>query len=234
MWLVSPAIRIRVWPSDKRGTYAGLVEKIPYLQQLGITAVELMPVFQFDPQDAPAGFSNYWGYSPLSFFAPHGAYSLAKDPLGSLDEFRGMVKALHQAGIEVILDVVFNHTGEGDRKGPTLCYRGLADNVYYMHDRDDATYANYSGCGNTLNTNNPIVRRLIIDSLRHWVREMHVDGFRFDLASILSRDERGPLSKTRRLSGTLEPRSNFSPTMFLKNVHRKTFFTSYFSKLGFL
>jgi glycogen operon protein len=177
--------------SDKRGTYAGLVEKIPYLQQLGITAVELMPVFQFDPQDAPAGFTNYWGYSPLSFFAPHGAYSSRKDPLGSLDEFRDMVKALHRASIEVILDVVFNHTGEGDRWGPTLCYRGLADNVYYMHDRNYATYADYSGCGNTFNANNPIVRRLIIDSLRHWVREMHVDGFRFDLASILSRDERG-------------------------------------------
>ena len=176
---------------EKRGTFAGLVEKIHYLQQLGITAVELMPVFQFDPQDAPAGLTNYWGYSPISFFAPHGAFSTRKDPLGPLDEFRDMVKTLHRAGIEVIIDVVFNHTAEGDGRGPTLCYRGLANNVYYMLDRDHVAYANYSGCGNTFNANNSIVRRLIIDSLHHWVTEMHVDGFRFDLASILSRDENG-------------------------------------------
>jgi glycogen operon protein len=176
---------------DKRGTYAGLVEKIPYLQQLGVTAVELLPVFQFDPQDAPPGFSNYWGYSPVSFFAPHAAYSSRQDPLGPLDEFRDMVKALHRAGIEVILDVVFNHTAEGDQGGATICYRGLANDFYYMLEPDGFSYANYSGCGNTFNTNNPIVRRLIIDSLHHWVREMHVDGFRFDLASILSRDEQG-------------------------------------------
>ena len=178
-------------PDCKRGTYAGLVEKIPYLQELGVTAVELLPVFQFDAQDAPEGFSNYWGYSPVSFFAPHAAYSSRTDPLGPLDEFRDMVKALHRAGIEVILDVVFNHTAEGDQRGPTLCYRGLANNFYYMLEPDGASYANYSGCGNTFNANNPIVRRLIIDSLHHWVREMHVDGFRFDLASILARDERG-------------------------------------------
>ncbi len=177
--------------ADKRGTYAGLIEKIPYLQQLGITAVELLPVFQFDPQDAPQGFTNYWGYSPVSFFAPHAAYSSGTDPLGPIDEFRDMVKALHRAGIEVILDVVFNHTAEGDQRGPTLCYRGLANNFYYMLEEDGVSYANYSGCGNTLNANNPIVRRLIIDSLHHWVQVMHVDGFRFDLASILSRDEQG-------------------------------------------
>ncbi len=176
---------------DKRGTYAGLVEKIPYLQQLGVTAVELLPVFQFDPQDAPPGFSNYWGYSPVSFFAPHAAYSSRQDPLGPLDEFRDMVKALHRAGIEVILDVVFNHTAEGDQGGATICYRGLANDFYYMLEPDGISYANYSGCGNTFNANNPIARRLIIDSLHHWVREMHVDGFRFDLASILSRDEQG-------------------------------------------
>jgi glycogen operon protein len=178
-------------PPEKRGTYAGLVEKIPYLQQLGVTAVELLPVFQFDPQDAPNGLTNYWGYSPVSFFAPHAAYSSRREPLGAIDEFRDMVKALHRAGIEVILDVVFNHTAEGDRNGPTFCYRGLAHNFYYMLGSGGSTYANYSGCGNTLNTNNPIVRRLIIDSLHHWVREMHVDGFRFDLASILARDEHG-------------------------------------------
>ncbi|HTP65617.1 MAG TPA: glycogen debranching protein GlgX [Geobacteraceae bacterium] len=177
--------------TGKRGTYAGLIEKVPYLKQLGITAVELLPVFQFDPQDAPPGFTNYWGYSPLSFFAPHAAYSSRKDPLGPLDEFRDMVKALHRAGIEVILDVVFNHTAEGNEQGPTFCYRGLADDFYYMPGSDGTPYANYSGCGNTFNTNNPIVRRLILDSLHHWVREMHVDGFRFDLASILARDETG-------------------------------------------
>ena len=177
--------------AGRRGTYAGLIEKVPYLKQLGITAVELLPVFQFDPQDAPLGYTNYWGYSPLSFFAPHAAYSSRRDPLGPLDEFRDMVKALHRAGIEVILDVVFNHTAEGDERGPTLCYRGLADDFYYMRGPDGTPYANYSGCGNTFNTNNPIVRRLILDSLHHWVREMHVDGFRFDLASILARDETG-------------------------------------------
>ena len=177
--------------ADNRGTYAGLVEKIPYLQELGVTAIELLPVFQFDLHDAPEGFVNYWGYSPISFFAPHAAYSSRTDPLGPLDEFRDMVKALHRVGIEVILDVVFNHTAEGDHRGPTLCYRGLANNFYYMLEPDGTTYANYSGCGNTFNANNPIVRRLIIDSLHHWVREMHVDGFRFDLASILARDEQG-------------------------------------------
>jgi isoamylase len=179
--------------TGKRGTYAGLIEKIPYLRELGVTAVELLPVFQFDPQDAPQGFPNYWGYSPVSFFAPHAAYSSRTDPLGAVDEFRDMVKALHRAGIEVILDVVFNHTAEGGKGGPTLCYRGLANNFYYMLEADGSTCANYSGCGNTLNANTPIVRRLIIDSLHHWVNEMHVDGFRFDLASILARDERGRL-----------------------------------------
>jgi isoamylase len=177
--------------AGKSGTYAGLIEKIPYLKDLGITAVELLPVFQFDPQDAPAGRVNYWGYQPVSFFAPHHAYSSRKDPLGVLDEFRDMVKALHRAGIEVILDVVFNHTTEGGADGPTLCYRGLANDFYYILEKDKARYADYTGCGNTLNANQPIVRRLIQDSLRYWVTQMHVDGFRFDLASILSRDESG-------------------------------------------
>jgi glycogen operon protein len=175
----------------KRGTYAGLVEKIPYLQDLGITAVELLPVFQFDPQDAPGGRVNFWGYQPISFFAPHHAYSSRKTPLGVLDEFRDMVKAFHRAGIEVILDVVYNHTTEGGQTGPTMCYRGLANDVYYILEGDRSRYADYTGCGNTLNANQPIVRRLIQDSLRYWVTEMHVDGFRFDLASILSRDESG-------------------------------------------
>jgi glycogen operon protein len=175
----------------RRGTYAGLIEKIPYLRDLGVTAVELLPVFQFDPQDAPAGLANYWGYQPVSFFAPHHAYSSQRKPLAVLDEFRDMVKALHRAGLEVILDVVFNHTTEGGATGPTLCYRGLANDFYYILGEDKSRYADYSGCGNTLNANQPIVRRLIQDSLRYWATQMHVDGFRFDLASILSRDENG-------------------------------------------
>jgi isoamylase len=175
----------------KRGTYAGLIEKIPYLQQLGITAVELLPVFHFDVQDCPPGRVNYWGYAPLSFFAPHPAFSSRKDPLGPANEFRDMVKALHRAGIEVFLDVVFNHTAEGDHLGPTLSFRGLDNNAYYILEPDRSRYANYSGTGNTLNANHPIVRRMIMDSLRYWVEAMHVDGFRFDLASILSRDSSG-------------------------------------------
>ena len=177
----------------RRGTFAGVIEKIPYLQQLGITAVELMPVFQFDPQDAPSERVNYWGYAPVSFFAPHQAYSSRQDPLEPLDEFRDMVKALHRAGIEVILDVVFNHTAEGNHDGPTLSFRGLDNPTYYILEQDRARYANYSGTGNTLNANHPIVRRMILDSLRYWVKEMHVDGFRFDLAAILERDESGQL-----------------------------------------
>lgn len=176
---------------QKRGTYAGLIEKIPYLQKLGITAVELLPLFQFDPQDAPPGRVNYWGYAPVSFFAPHQAYSSRQDPLGAVDEFRDMVKALHRAGIEVILDVVYNHTAEGKEDGPTFCYRGLENAAYYLLEEDRSRYSNYAGTGNTLNANHPIVRRLIVDSLRYWVEVMHVDGFRFDLASILTRDEAG-------------------------------------------
>ena len=176
---------------EKRGTYAGLIEKIPYLQDLGITAVELLPVYQYDEQDAPSGFKNYWGYAPVSFFAPHAAYSSQKDPLGPLNEFRDMVKALHRAGIEVILDVVYNHTAEGNHLGPTLCFRGLQNDAYYILEQNKKYYSNYTGCGNTLNAGNPFVRRMIIDSLHYWVEEMHVDGFRFDLASILSRDEHG-------------------------------------------
>jgi glycogen operon protein len=177
-------------PESTRGTYAGLVQKIPYLQELGITAVELLPVFQFDAQDCPPGKVNYWGYAPVSFFAPHAAYSSRRDPLGPVDEFRDMVKALHRAGIEVILDVVFNHTAEVDETGPTLGLRGIDNSTYYMLE-EDGRYANYTGTGNTLNTNHPVVRRMIVDSLRYWVEEMHVDGFRFDLASVLARDPSG-------------------------------------------
>jgi isoamylase len=174
-----------------RGTFAGLIEKIPYLQQLGITAVELLPVFQFDAQDCPPGKVNYWGYAPVSFFAPHQAYSSRQDAFGPVDEFRDMVKALHRAGLEVILDVVFNHTAEGDHEGPTLSFRGVDNPTYYILESGGSRYANYTGTGNTLNANHPIVRRMIVDSLRYWVEAMHVDGFRFDLASILARDGSG-------------------------------------------
>ncbi len=175
-----------------RGTYAGLVEKIPYLVNLGITAVELLPVFQFDAQDAPAGLTNYWGYCPVSFFAPHAAYASDTSVLGPIREFRDMVKALHRAGIEVILDVVYNHTAEGDHRGPILSLKGLDNPTYYIPDPEDPSqYADFSGTGNTLNANGSVVRRMILNSLRYWVEEMHVDGFRFDLASILSRDENG-------------------------------------------
>lgn len=176
---------------EKRGTYAGLIEKIPFLKELGITAVELLPVFQFDMQDCPRGKVNYWGYAPISFFSPHAAYSSRRDPMGPVDEFRDMVKALHRAGIEVILDVVFNHTSEGNEQGPTQCFRGIDNPTYYILEERGRRYANYTGCGNTLNANHPVVRRMIVDSLRYWVEEMHVDGFRFDLASILSRDSNG-------------------------------------------
>jgi isoamylase len=176
---------------EKRGTYAGLVEKIPYLHELGITAIELLPVFQFDEQNAPLGRSNYWGYSPVSFFAIHQGYGSKSSPLETLDEFRDMVKAFHRAGIEVILDVVFNHTAEGNHRGATLSFRGLENETYYILAKNRAYYSDFTGTGNTLNANNPVVRRMIIDSLRFWVEEMHVDGFRFDLAAVLSRDESG-------------------------------------------
>lgn len=178
-------------PENLRGTFAGLIEKIPYLKQLGITAVELMPVFAFDAQDCPSGVVNYWGYAPVSFFAPHPAYSSRHDPEGPIHEFRNMVKSLHRAGLEVILDVVFNHTAEGNQEGPTHCFRGIDNPAWYILEPDLARYSNYSGCGNTLNANHPVVRRMILDSLRYWVTEMHVDGFRFDLASSLARDAAG-------------------------------------------
>lgn len=182
-------------PTHQRGTYAGLIEKIPYLKSLGITAVELMPVQQFDASDAPPGRTNYWGYSSVAFFAPHWGYSSCKDKLGPVNEFRDLVKALHRAGIEVILDVVFNHTAEGNQEGPTLSFRGMSNESYYILEDDRAYYKNYSGCGNTVKTSSISVY-LILDCLRYWVSEMHVDGFRFDLASVLARSETGePLER---------------------------------------
>ena len=166
-----------------------LIEKIPYLQQLGITAVELLPVFQFDPRTARRGKPTIGAMPRSRSLLPHQAYSSRQDPLGPVDEFRDMVKALHRARIEVILDVVFNHTTEGHGRGPTLSFRSMDNDAYYILRQDRSRYTDYTG--NTLNANHPIVRRMIVDSLRYWVEEMHVDGFRFDLASILSRDQSG-------------------------------------------
>jgi glycogen operon protein len=200
----------------RRGTYAGLVEKIPYLRDLGITAVELLPVFQYDRHDCPPGLVNYWGYQPDSYFAPHAAYSSRRDPLGPVDEFRDMVKALHRAGIEVILDVVFNHTSEGGAGGPTFCFRGFDNPSYYILDpHDRSRYPDYSGCGNTLNANNPVVRRMIVDSIRYWVKHMHVDGFRFDLASILARDSSGHVMPNPPVLWDLETDPLLAGTKFI-------------------
>ena len=182
-----PELRAR---AGRRGTYAGFIEKIPYLVDLGITAVELLPVFAFDRLAAPPGRVNYWGYQPVSFFAPHAAYASRPGLTSAVDEFRDLVKALHRAGIEVILDVVYNHTAEVGADGPTFSFRGLANDDYYLLD-EAGGFIDDSGTGNTFNANRPIVRRLILDSLRYWVQEMHVDGFRFDLAAVLSRDEHG-------------------------------------------
>ncbi|HEX8918631.1 MAG TPA: glycogen debranching protein GlgX [Chloroflexota bacterium] len=184
-------------PPEERGTFAGLVAKINYLQSLGISVVELMPVQQFDTQSAPPPHPNYWGYEPMAWFAPHRPYSSRRDPLGPVHEFRDMVKALHRAGIEVILDVVFNHTAEDDENGPTLSLRGLDNAAYYLLDsQNPARYVNDSGVGNTINGNEHITRRMIVDCLRYWTEHMHVDGFRFDLASVLSRDEDGQPTPT--------------------------------------
>jgi isoamylase len=176
--------------ASRAGTYAGLVEKIPYLKELGVTAVELMPIFQRDPQEG-----DYWGYMPLNFFAPHAQYASNRDDDEQHLEFRNMVKAFHQAGIGIVLDVVYNHTCEGDHKGPIYSYKGFDASGYYMLSSDPAKpYANYSGTGNTLNFGEGHVRKMVMDSLRYWKHEMHVDGFRFDLASVFSRNADGSLN----------------------------------------
>jgi glycogen operon protein len=178
------------------GTYLGVIEKIPYLKSLGVTAVELMPVHEFPTRDILGNNperKNYWGYDPLAFFAPHQGYAMSSEPGAVVNEFKTMVKELHKAGIEVILDVVFNHTCEGNELGPTLSMKGLENRVYYMLTNGGKHYMNYSGCGNTVNGNHPIVREMIFHCLRHWVHNYHIDGFRFDLASILSRDRNGHL-----------------------------------------
>jgi isoamylase len=179
------------------GTFAGMLEKIPYLQALGITAVELLPVFEFDDTDAarnPAGdiTRNYWGYSTVGFFSPHSGYCVDRNGTLHVNEFRDLVKALHKAGIEVILDVVFNHTDEGNELGPTHSFRGIDNRTFYLLDPGNpAVYMNYSGVGNTFNANHPVPQKFIVDCLQYWVDGMHVDGFRFDEGSVLARGEDG-------------------------------------------
>ena len=182
-------------PARRRGTFAGIVEMIPYLKELGVNCVELMPIFEFNEFENERVVDgkrlvNYWGYSTVCFFAPKAGYA-SSAPLGmEVDELKNLVKQLHKNGIEVILDVVFNHTAEGNEKGPCISYKGIDNRTYYLLG-PDGTYLNYSGCGNTMNCNDPIVRGAILDCLRYWVSYYHIDGFRFDLASILSRDEEG-------------------------------------------
>jgi glycogen operon protein len=183
----------------RAGTFAGLVDRIPYLKWLGVTAVELLPIHEFDECDCPFSnpltgepLRNFWGYNSIAFAAPKAAYTAAGREHGQVGEFRSMVRAFHQAGIEVILDVVFNHTGEGDDNGRTYSFRGLDNDLYYMHS-PDGKYLNFSGCGNTLYCNHPVVRGLLLTCLRYWVADMHVDGLRFDLASVFGRDEQGQL-----------------------------------------
>jgi glycogen operon protein len=179
------------------GTFSGAIEKIPYLKALGVTDVELMPVMAFDEQDVPEGVAarglrNYWGYSTHSFFSPHPGYVSSPEIGMHRREFRDMVKALHRAGIGVILDVVLNHTSEGGERGPTINFKGMANaGFYHLDSKDRRNYRDYTGCGNTVNCNQPIVSDFLVDCLEYWVQEMHVDGFRFDLASVLVRDHNG-------------------------------------------
>jgi len=175
-------------PDERQGTLLGLIDTIPYLKDLGITTIELLPVMAFDPQDAPGGRHNHWGYSPVSWMAPHPDYLVGDDPLQAREQVRQLVRAAHQAGIEVLLDVVYNHTSEGNQAGPSLSWRGLADKLYYQQN-SAGDYLDVSGCGNTIAANRPLVRRLILESLRCWAVELGIDGFRFDLGIALSRGE---------------------------------------------
>jgi len=185
------------------GTYLGVIEKIPYFKDLGITSLEFLPIQEFNERELPRHnpktgepLTNYWGYSTLAFFAPKESYAVDRTPGGVVREFKTMVRELHKAGLEVILDVVFNHTGEGNENGPTMSFRGLDNPIYYMLSENRRYYKNYSGCGNTMNCNHPIVRSFIMRCLHYWVVEMHVDGFRFDLGSILGRDQNGNLMES--------------------------------------
>jgi glycogen operon protein len=181
----------------KPGTFAGLIEKLPYLKWLGVTAVELLPIHEFDENDCPfrnpetgEPLRNFWGYNSIAFAAPKASYASSAPEHGQITEFRQLVRSFHEAGIEVILDVVFNHTGEGNERGRTFSFRGLDNELYYLLG-PDGSYLNFSGCGNTLNCNHPVVRQMLMSCLRFWVADMHVDGLRFDLASVLGRDYEG-------------------------------------------
>jgi len=175
-------------PPQRQGTLLGLIDTLPHLRDLGITALELLPVMAFDPEDAPAGRYNHWGYSPLSWMAPHPGYLVSPDPLEARNEVRALVTACHEAGLEVLLDVVYNHTTEGNQAGPTLSWRGFADSVYY-HQNSRGDYLDVSGCGNTIAANQALSRRLILESLCCWANELGIDGFRFDLGIALSRGQ---------------------------------------------
>jgi glycogen operon protein len=182
------------------GTYLGVIEKIPYLKELDITSIEYLPIQEFNEYEFPRVnpyngdvLTNYWGYSTVAFFAPKESYAADRSPGGQVRDFKLMVRELHKAGLEVILDIVFNHTAEGSEMGPTFSFRGLDNSIYYTLNSNKRYYQNYSGCGNTVNCNHPVVRTFIMHCLRYWVVEMHVDGFRFDLGSILGRDQQGHL-----------------------------------------
>ena len=172
----------------RRGTYLGVIDKIPYLKDLGITTIELLPVFAFDKSDAPLGLENYWGYSPLNWFTPHQHYASSKDPLAVRNEFREFIAACHDNDLEVIIDVVYNHTTEGNKDGPIISWKGFCESLYYYQDKD-GNYLDVTGCGNTIAANRPLVRQLIIESIKCWANELGVDGFRFDLGIALSRGE---------------------------------------------
>lgn len=192
---------LSVHPSSRlphAGTYRGIIESIPYLKDLGITSLELLPINEFDEYENARTnprtgdpLSNYWGYSTIAFFAPKATYASDNSGSAHVREFKEMVRELHKAGIEVILDIVFNHTAEGNERGVTMSFRGFDNSIYYMLEDNKRYYRNYSGCGNTVNCNHPVVRTFILECLRYWVTEMHIDGFRFDLGSILGRDQKG-------------------------------------------
>ena len=203
------------------GTFAGLIEKIPYLKKLGITHVELLPIMAFDEQDVPQGTTdlglyNYWGYSTHSFFSPHPGYCVTPEQGTHVQEFRDLVKALHKAGLGVILDVVYNHTSEAGIGGPIINFRGIGENIFYHHDSHDKSILHdYTGCGNTLNANHPLVASFITNSLEYWVREMHVDGFRFDLASALARGEGGAVLEDPPVLWSIELSEQLSQTKLI-------------------
>ncbi len=194
---------------EKRGSFLGLIEKIPYLKDLGITTIELLPIFSFDPSDAPTGRQNYWGYSPINWFTPHHSYVVGKKPLAARQEFRKLVEACHSENIEVILDVVYNHTTEGNKAGPSISWKGFSEEDYYYLNENNE-YLDVSGCGNTIAANRPIVSQLIVESMRCWAIELGVDGFRFDLGIALSRGEKLNPLKSPRLFGSIESDPNLS------------------------